>query len=244
MLRLNVALGVAALCAAACDPNVYVGHERTVADAHVSALPWEAHHEDGTLNEWLADGFGSSFNEGEARLEVSTEIAHGGRYALVATIEGSGDLQIDQAVVWREVELESGTYSAWYYFPELVLTGNWVIMKFSGEDDRFDLDVHSEGDGMRLRLWEHDDVGWITEPAAVELPVGAWVHVEVDVIARPDSGGRLTVRQDGRQILDTGGRPTFPDQRVRFFVGTASFYAEPIPARVFIDDVGIFPNAD
>jgi hypothetical protein len=125
-----------------------------------------------------------------------------------------------------------------------VIAGSWVIMKLSSQDagDRFDIDVHSiEGEGMRLRIYEHNDIGWITEPAALEIPVGAWVHVEADLVATPSESGRLTVRQDGVEVLDTGLRATLPDQRVKFFVGTASYSVEPVPARVFIDDVGIFP---
>jgi hypothetical protein len=234
----------------ACDPEVYVGYEAAPIDqgdaAPVSPVPWQAHHEDGTMSEWLSDGFGNFGSSAASELRVSSEFAHAGSYALVATIFQSGDATLDQAVIWRTVALRAGVYSAWYYFPATVLGTHWVIMKLSSENngDRFDLDVYSvPGEGMRLRLWEHDDVGWISEPAAIELPVGAWVHVEAELVAAPAPQGRLIVRQDGVQLFDTGQRSTMADERVKFFVGTAAFSVEPVPARVFIDDVAIFPAA-
>jgi hypothetical protein len=239
------ALLLAFLLLGACDRSVVVGHEALASGGEAPvgggpALLWSAEHEVGTLDEWLADGSGWRYTQGNGTLDVSQAHAHSGGYAVAATIS-TDDGGMHQAVVARDVTLESGRYGAWYFFPEAMTADYWVIMKLSnGESaDRFDIDVHApEGEEPRLRLFEHGQ-DWITEPAPVPLAVGRWVHIEALFRSTPDDDGRLIVLQDGKAILDTGPRPTSTDARVSFIVGSVCWHLAGGPYTLYIDDASI-----
>lgn len=233
---------VAGLVGLACNPRIQVGHEDPDAGdggALIVGAPWSAGLETGDTSEWqgpLAD----SLRDGTGSLTVARQLAHTGTYALEATIAPMNDA-LDQAMIGRRAELRSGSFSAWYYVPQTPTTDYWVIMKLSGQVDgnRFDIDVQTvTGDVPRLRLYEHGK-DYITPAASLPLPIATWFQLEVDLVATPDSDGRLSVKQDGVTMLDTGPRPTMTDDRVIFFVGSASRYVSPAPFSVFIDDAAI-----
>lgn len=233
---------------AACERNVAIGHdpqaaggEATVAGA--PALLWSADHDEGTLDEWLADGGGFRYTKGNGTLTVSRAQARSGDYSLAATI-ATEDGGMHQAVMGRDVTLASGRYGAWYFFPEAPITDYWVVMKLSNTVavDRFDIDVHApEGEEPRLRLFEHGK-DWITEPATIPLPVNRWVHIEALYRSTPEEDGRLSVLQDGEAILDTGLRSTSDDSRVSFLVGSVSWHIAGGAYTLFVDDVSIEPE--
>lgn len=238
-------LFLALLLVAACDRNVAVGHEALGIGGEAPmggapALLWSADHDTGTLDEWLGDASGWRYTKGNGTLAVSQAHARSGSYSLAATIS-TDDGGMHQAVIARNVTLESGRYGAWYFFPEATAADYWVIMKLSnGEStDRFDIDVHApEGEEPRLRLFEHGQ-DWITEPAAVPLVVGRWVHIEALFHSTPNDDGRLIVLQDGEAIFDTGPRPTSTDARVSFIVGSVSWHIAGGPYTLYIDDASI-----
>ncbi len=203
-------------------------------------LPWLADHDDGTLDEWLGDGSGWQYIEGNATLELSTERAHSGDHALLVSIDTQSGEQT-QAVLARDLELEDGRYGAWYFLPEAPTADFWVIMKLSnGRDiDRFDVDIEAPAGGEpHLRLYEHD-LGYITDPAPTVVPVGQWFHVEALYRSTAASDGRLVVLQDGVTVLDTGPRSTASDAHVSWIVGSSSRYVAPSPYRLFIDDANV-----
>lgn len=203
-------------------------------------VPWSAEHELGNLDEWVADGAGIHFVEGGGSVEITSELAHTGEGALVATIDPQDNV-LSQAVVGRELRLREGRYGAWYYLPETPTADYWVLMKLShGRDEnRFDIDVEAPADAEpRLRLYEHGQ-DWITDPAPVSVPIGQWFHVEALYRSTPDGDGRLMVLQDGAVVLDTGPRPTADSDLVAWFVGSVSWWIVPSPYRIFIDDATI-----
>lgn len=81
------------------------------ADAGAPALLWSADHEVGTLDEWLADESGWRYIQGNGTLAVSQAHARSGSYSLEATIS-TDDGSMHQAVMARDVTLESGRYGA------------------------------------------------------------------------------------------------------------------------------------
>jgi len=231
-----------------CARTVTVGHEDELAfggDASTGEdLLWSAHHEGSAFDEWLGDGQGLQFTERRGQLEVTTERAHTGTHAFTATIT-TGDNELQQAMMGRNISLFEGRYGAWYLLPEAPRADYWVIMKLSnGSDtDRFDIDIEAKaGEAAYLRLFEHSKE-WITEPASVAFPIGRWVHVEALYRATPNPDGRLIVLQDGEAVLDSGARATADDERVTFFCGSTSRSVAPSPFRLFIDDVSIGPGA-
>jgi hypothetical protein len=219
----------------ACERNVAVGHE----NAAVSELFWQADHETGTLEQWLDDGNGRTSIDGNGQVEVSSEHARSGDYALAVTISANDDRQ-NQGLLERDLRLVEGRYGAWYYLPEAVKTDYWVLMKLSnGSVNRFDIDIEVPSGGQpHLRLYEHD-AGWISERAEPVVPIGQWLHVEAWYRSTPNDDGRLIVFQDGEQVLDTGPRMTAADEHVVFACGSSSRYVSPAPYRLFIDDASI-----
>lgn len=204
------------------------------------ALLWSAGHEVASFDEWLGDGQGILFEQRSGQLELSSEHTHSGSQAFTATIT-TGDGQLHQAVMARNIKLREGRYGAWFLLPEAPRADYWVIMKLSNgsTSDRFDLDIEArEGATAHLRLFEHPNT-WITEPASVELPIGRWVHIEMLYRSTPNADGRLVVLQDGQQVLDSGPRVTASDDRVTFYCGSTSRSVTPSPFRLFIDDASI-----
>jgi hypothetical protein len=204
------------------------------------ALLWSADHEVASFEQWLGDGQGIRYEQRTGRLELTSEHAHSGSYAFTATLT-TGDGELHQAMMGRNLKLGEGRYGAWYFLPEAPRADYWVIMKLSNGSgiDRFDLDIEAlEGAAPHLRLFEHPNT-WITEPASVELPIGRWVHVEILYRSTPNSDGRLLVLQDGQQVLDSGPRATASDDRVTFYCGSTSRSVTPSPFQLFIDDASI-----
>jgi len=204
------------------------------------ALLWGADHELASFEEWLGDGQGIRYEQRTGRLELTSERAHSGSHAFTASLT-TGDGELHQAMMGRNIQLREGRYGAWFLLPEAPRADYWVIMKLSNGSatDRFDLDIEArEGGGAHLRLFEHPNM-WITEPASVELPIGRWVHVEILYRSTPDADGRLLVLQDGEQVLDSSSRPTADDDRVTFYCGSTSRSVTPSPFVLFIDDASI-----
>ncbi|HVY32012.1 MAG TPA: hypothetical protein VHB79_36000 [Polyangiaceae bacterium] len=220
------------------------GGARLVGDAGMAgegtSPSWSADHETGTLDQWLGDGAGLRYLEGSGTLAISSEHAHSGQYAFVASITADDGAQ-HQAVLGRDLIQSEGRYGAWYYLPVAPRADYWVIMKLSNGPlvDRFDIDIEVPAGGQpHLRLYEHDD-GWISEPSSLVFPTRQWVHVEALYRSTAQDNGRLVVLQDGQQVLDSGPRPTASDAHVTFFCGSSSRYVSPAPYRLFIDDASV-----
>jgi hypothetical protein len=201
---------------------------------------WSADHETGNFDQWLGDGNGLRHVEGSGKLSLTSEHAHSGSFAFVATITANDGAE-HQAVLGRDLQLSEGRYGAWYYLPSTPKADYWVIMKLSNgaSVDRFDIDLEVATDGEpHLRLYEHDS-GWITEPSSLPFPVARWVHVEALYRSTPAADGRVVVLQDGVQAVDSGPRATASDAHVAFFCGSVSRYVAPAPYRLFIDDASV-----
>ncbi|OGG52159.1 MAG: hypothetical protein A3F84_17990 [Candidatus Handelsmanbacteria bacterium RIFCSPLOWO2_12_FULL_64_10] len=87
---------------------------------------WSTGHETGDILDWYENRGGGAFITGDARVSVTDEAAHSGRYALKLEVRG-----IDQDVCgsrvfrWGE-HLTEGYFSAWYMFPVAPLVGEWL----------------------------------------------------------------------------------------------------------------------
>lgn len=220
------------------------GGSNTVVGGPSGPLLWSADHETASFDQWLSDGNGIQYEQHSGQLALTTERAHSGTHAFSATIT-TGDGQLHQAVMGRNLQLREGRYGAWFLLPESPRADYWVILKLSNgsQTDRFDLDIEArEGAAAHLRLFEHPNT-WITEAASIAFPIGRWVHVEVLYRSSPDPDGRLLVLQDGELVLDSGARVTANDDLVTFYCGSISRFVAPSPFTLFIDDVSIHSDA-
>lgn len=237
----------ASLGLASCARTVTVGREDASSaggEANAGEALWSADHDGASFEEWLDDGNGIQFTERQGQLAITSEHAHSGTSAFAATITTGND-QLQQAMMGRNIRLFEGRYGAWYFLPQAPRADYWVIMKLSNGSslDRFDIDIEAKSSGAaHLRLFEHSKE-WITEPASVDFPIGRWVHVEALYRSTPSANGRLIVLQDGEPVLDSGPRYTADDDYVTFFCGSTSRSVMPSPYRLFIDDASIGPGA-
>lgn len=221
----------------ACEPRVVVGREPG------EDLSWSADHESGDLDQWLGDGAGWGNAEGGSSLEPTTSRAYDGEFSLRAVIDPV-EGELSQAFVARDVPVDEGTLGAWFLLPEAPSSYHLALMKVSTapEVDRFDINVHApDGAPPRLRVYEHG-VGWVTESAAVELPIDRWVRVDVHVRTSATGEPRLVVLQDGEAVLDTNTRATVPAAPLSWMVGAAARYVEPSPYSLFIDGASLTPG--
>jgi hypothetical protein len=73
----------------------------------------------------------------------------------------------------------------------------------------------------------------------VPVPVATWVHFEILYRKAADATGRITVWQDGVQILDLPNLVTAPTEMIQWDAGGGSNDIAPSPATVYLDDATI-----
>ena len=69
--------------------------------------------------------------------------------------------------------------------------------------------------------------------------MGKWVHFEIFYRKAADATGRITIWQDGVQILDHANVATAPTDLLQWDVGGGSNDIAPSPATVYFDDATI-----
>ena len=70
------------------------------------------------------------------------------------------------------------------------------------------------------------------------VPMATWVHFEIFYKKAPDATGRITIWQDGTQILDLPNVVTAPNAWTQWDIGGASNDVSPA-ATVYFDDAAI-----
>ena len=158
-------------------------------------------------------------------------------------------------------------YGCWFYFPQqLRVTGpanrqffNLIQFKSKrgeGPEDAAPtlyIDVHNRPNGnmySTLYWWNQLKIegphrgqfgGKRFEQTSADLPVGRWVHIEIFLKqGGEDFAGRITVWQDGVQILDEDQTKTrIPGGDNQWAVNLYSDSLSPSPATMYIDDCTI-----
>jgi len=229
-----------AVASCACDRRIDLG----------SQILWEARHETGDLGEWIADGQGGSAADAPmAAIAATTEVAHGGAYAVKLTNAAVADVAVSR--VWREAPYPADAYySAWYYIPEpYALTAVWTIMQFRAPDSgdpsvsRYlvDIDIRAlPGGELILSVYDHRApyLRSPTPPAAMALPIGHWFQVEVLFRNVSDDRGRLTLWLDGQLNYDIQ-RPFGINSTVYWSPCSSSYGFSPAESAIYLDDAAI-----
>jgi len=73
----------------------------------------------------------------------------------------------------------------------------------------------------------------------IPVPLGRWVHFEIFFRKASDTTGRITIWQDGVQILDHANVATAPTDLLQWDAGGGSNDISPAPAAVYFDDATI-----
>jgi hypothetical protein len=218
---------------------------------------WSADAETGDLSQWSGDRGGGVYNTGSGVVRVQRSVVRSGRYAMRFSITGADGAAGNQATRifrWRTADWKplpvAGYYSAWLYFPRRVRPAQfWNILqwmtKVSGSQiyPTFVLDVAARRSGaMYLHLW--DAIGARGRGASRRnLATGRWVHIEAFYRWSTSESGRVTVWQDGRQVIDaprvrTSYPSTDPNRRA-WSLNNYTNGITPSAATIYADDVAI-----
>ena len=215
-----------------------------------SQILWEARHETGDLDEWIADGQGGSAADAPmAAIAVTTDVAHGGAHSVKLTNAAVADIAASR--VWRESPYPADAYySAWYYIPEAyALTAVWTIMPFKAPDANdpsirrhvVDVDVRSlPGGELILSVYDHRApyLRSPTPPTAMVLPIGRWFQVEALFRNFSDDRGRLTIWLDGQVNYDIA-RPFGIHSTVYWSPCSSSYGFSPAESAIYLDDAAV-----
>ena len=239
MLAACVALG-----ATACGRHVYLG---SAADGGTGIL-WQATFEPGDLSEWLGDGHGGIYMDALAGAPApSQDTAHRGSFSGIATF--SPTVVTSFSYLFREQPSPpEAYYGAWFYIPAALQVGTWLSLhhfgyhRSAGADitPLWDFNVYPGPDGKLIaRLYESAVVANFDQTNPIPVPVGQWVHFEIFFRKATDTTGRITIWQDGVQILDHANVATAPTDLLQWDAGGGSNDVAPAPAAVYFDDAAI-----
>jgi hypothetical protein len=231
-------LVLTAAAAPACGTRINLG----------SDLIWEATHESGDLNEWSQGTGGALADTPDATVEVTTDLAHGGRYAVKLTNGAAGAYKT--ARLWHQDTLpRQAYYSVWYYLPRAYQTPvDWTILQFRTPTDDptvvsqfLDVGLRSlPGGDLILTLFDHRPQ-YLRSPTpdpAQPVPVGRWFQIQVFYRNVNDDSGRFTLWLDGQLNYDIQ-RPMTGSPAVYFTPCSISEDLSPAPSEIYVDDAAI-----
>jgi len=226
--------------ACGCGPRLELG----------SDLLWSARHETGDLSEWTADmKGGSAADMPDTSIALSTEHAHGGRYAVKLT--NAAVSNYEQVRLWRADQYpQAAYYSAWFYLPRAYETMNdWTIMQLRNPLSTdsttisllLDIDLRSLPNGdMIVSVYDHrqEYLRAATPDPAVPVPIGAWFQLQAffDYSARSD--GRFALWLNGRLLYDLP-RAFDVNGTVYFTVCSVSQALSPTDSILYVDDATV-----
>jgi len=223
---------------------------------------WSADHETGTLEQWTRDGEGlaltprtpdpddaSGMPATDSSIDVSTEAAHSGNYALKLVNPTGWDQDYDGPELYHVLgELSDAYYSAWFLLPEAYqLEPELTLLRLRSRDadggepyngEELQLRSLSSG-GYVLQVFNNNN-NFLLEPVADPAPhvqSGRWFQLEVRY--EPQSSGRLRVWLDGRLFYDLEGRPAAGGPEQLFTVCNVAQTATPAPVTLYVDDVAV-----
>lgn len=194
--------------------GAYLSQQQTwsrVKAAVATEIIWSTSHETGDLIDWYKDQSGAVYNTGDAKISVTEEVAHTGRYALKKEVWGiDQNLTATRIFRWAE-HLREGYFSCWYMFPTLPQVDGWLnVFQFKKKDystDQVDPTWYNEiknkpqGTVLTLTHWEQE---WDIPPninEAIPLQTNKWFHIEWYYKDGIDDG-IIKVWQDGLLIWD------------------------------------------
>jgi hypothetical protein len=224
---------------------------------------WSADHETGDLSQWHVGDGGGEFNSGEATSSASLDVAHTGRYSAKATITTPHMPNASGVSLFRLNESRThpeACYSVWYYFPQrYVVPVWWNIFSFrsrngtAANDGFWELQIGNRpGGAMHLYLtwWGPPLEGPRPGETGLrhfsqslkDVPVGRWMHVEVDLRQSSGFDGQIIVRQDDVELFNMNNvrtRYPAPNGANEWSVNNYSDIITPTPTTVYIDDAVI-----
>jgi hypothetical protein len=218
-----------------------------------STLLWKATFEPGDFSEWISDGAGGPIAENiSTGPAVTTDVAHGGRYAAKATVMPTMGMASSNYLYRVAPSPTEAYYGAWYYIPSSVVSvKNWLSIIHTeasrtgdGQNTyaRWDLNLYASplaGGNLVAHLYDYVLIANREEAVPVPVPRDKWVHFEVRMVKSATTTGHIAVWQDDVLIIDDPGVATTPNDWVKWRFGAASDLIDPSPSVIYMDDVTI-----
>jgi hypothetical protein len=219
-------------------------------DDAARTLLFSADQETRDLSPWHEGGdFAGGDYQGGGTDAVSTEHAHSGSYAVKFTIDTS-DGQDHATRVYRRTAPSPAYYSAWFYLSEGHSSfGWWTVFLFRALTDTtninsaavlWDIGFERRQNGdLGLVLFDHATLANAYAPAGNVVSVGKWVHIEAYFDYAPPQSTRITVWQDGAQVIDAQGLGQASSDYIYWAIGNGANGLVPSVSVVYADDAAI-----
>ncbi|HYN89547.1 MAG TPA: heparin lyase I family protein [Ardenticatenaceae bacterium] len=190
---------------------------------------------------------GGEYNSGGGATGPADSPARAGRYAAFLQTGDIGSSQQGARLFrWCEPRANDALYySAWYLIPTRVTVESWwAIMQWKSAgsfNPKFALMVGNRPDGeMYLYLGRgRDSGGGSWSQSTSDLPVGQWFHLEAYYEKAGDGTGRVTVWQDGVELLDLAGVSTANGEDLGWSVINYGDSLDPGNLTIYTDDAAI-----
>ena len=211
---------------------------------------WQADHETNDLSQWTQGQRGEAvFNSGTGEVTLTDEVARSGLYSLALTIRDAEDAEQAVRIFRWDENLQSGYYSAWYYFPRRYdVPVWWNVFQFKTRDEEgvsrptWVLNVGNRGDEMAFYLYDALEDRTYADSltdAPLLIPTERWVHVEAYYQRETDDSGRIAVWQDGVKLYDIEGVQTALTDYSDWSVTNYTNHIHPNTATIYVDDAAI-----
>jgi hypothetical protein len=213
-------------------------------------LLWFADHETRDLSAWHAggDAMGGEY-QGLGTSAVSSERAHGGSYAAKFTIDTS-DGADHTARAYRSTYAGGAYYSAWFYFAEAHTSFSWwTFFLFRALTDPqnvdsavnlWDIGLERRPNGdLGLLFFDHMTLADVPAPSDNVVPIGRWFHLEAYFEYAPPQSTRITLWQDGNQVMDMKGLGPASSDHLYWAIGNGANGMVPPVSVIYADDAAI-----
>lgn len=229
-----------ACSALACSDRVELG----------SDLLWTADTESADLSQWTTRvGESVMLPSAETSVEVTSEVAHGGRHAVRLTNSAAWDNEeLGPELLHDAGPLDDAYYSAWFLLPDEHRLSDALTLFQLRSRDADSGELHG-GEHLQLRSLAsggyvlqvfNNNAAFLLEPVAEQAPVvesGVWFQLEARYERK--TGGRLRVWLNGALSYDLEGRPGATGTEVVLSMCNITGMASPAPLTLFVDDAAI-----
>jgi hypothetical protein len=243
-----VALAVAVMFGGACARHVNLG---SLGDGGDAGILWQATFEPGDLSEWIGDGHGGVYTDGQAPDAVATQDqAHRGRYSGLAVFSPAA-ATATFSYLYREQPIPAQAYyGACVFIPASLQVRSFLSLLHFGYHPAandpstlaiWDFDLQPDSGGSLVpHLYQTGAASPVAPQPAVPVPPATWVHFELLYKKAADATGQIVVWQDGVQIMNVQNVVTAPTDWIQWDVGGGALdVITPTPVSVYMDDVTI-----
>jgi hypothetical protein len=205
-------------------------------------VPWETGFENGICDYVEAKGY--CYTNGDASYDIVADPARSGSSAAAFSVNAT-EAAAHTRCVRQGILPPDAYYGAWFYVPAAATDARlWNLFLIQGDNGEemerlWDVSLGDTGDGgQELFIFDHRGGELLKGPERIEIPIGAWFHVEFRMLRAADNAGLVALYQDGVLLLESR-RPTDDTSWGQWYVGNLADGRSPPESTVYVDDVSI-----